>query len=180
MKFGEIAKIRDLDIYPKSLFLEKIHCMEIIQRGKQKGAKNGKQLIPEYLIYETIAGKPIYRKGYGKVLNKTKTLDDIIASGGIQSEIIHLLNIILFTRLGCQNYRFYSKEAGIHIDPNNNLASDLIIYSKVVLTPDKITTKYVDVPGQVYLEVDIKAELEDMSETGYIRLKTQKNAGFRR
>lgn len=47
--------------------------------------------IPGYLIYETMNGNPIYYKGYKSVLNKTKTIDDIIGSSGLQAFILMYL-----------------------------------------------------------------------------------------
>jgi hypothetical protein len=106
--------------------------MDATQAIKRPAAKDKK--IPGYLIYETIDGKPFYYKGYRDVINKTKTLEEIMAASGIQSQIIHYLNIILYTIIGVAKYRFYSNETGVHIDHWKNLASDLAIYDKTSLT----------------------------------------------
>ncbi len=152
--------------------------MKSIQAAKAHHDTDSIQDIPDYLVYEVIDGKPIYYKGWQEVLNKTKTLEEIIASSGIQSYILYYLNIILFTKLGTNNFLFFSNESGVHIGHKKNLASDLAIYSKEILSAEKITTKYVDVPATVYVEVDIKADVEDMGETGYISLKTKKLLNF--
>jgi hypothetical protein len=46
------------------------------------------------------------------------------------------------------------------------------------LTPDKISRKYASVPPQISLEIDIDADVEEMTETGYIYKKTQKLLNF--
>jgi len=45
-------------------------------------------------------------------------------------------------------------------------------YDKKVLPSSKISQHYTDVPAELHIEVDIQAELEDMTGTGYIKHKT--------
>ncbi len=134
--------------------------------------------IPTSLIYEIMDGKPIYYKGYRDVLNQTKTIEEIMACSGLQGIIISYVLRILFTKLDEKKYHIFTNEIGVHIEHKNNLASDIGIYDKKILTPDKITVNYPDVPANVFVEVDIKADLEDMTETGYIKKKTQKLLDF--
>ena len=41
-----------------------------------------------------------------------------------------------------------------------------------------ISTKYTDVPPKIAIEIDVKAEYEDLTELGYIYKKTQKLLNF--
>lgn len=52
------------------------------------------------------------------------------------------------------------------------------MYDQQILPPSKISTQYTDVPSELAIEIDVKAELEDLSETGYIYLKTRKLLQF--
>jgi hypothetical protein len=50
---------------------------------------------------------------------------------------------------------------GSHIDHRSNLALDLVIYERSILTSDKINTEHIDVPPKVVVEVDVNFELEN-------------------
>jgi hypothetical protein len=127
--------------------------------------------LPEELVYETLAGRVFYRKGYREVLNKTKTIEEIMGSSGLQSIIVSYLMKTLF-KLDDEKYWVLSNEIGLHIDHRNNPASDIGIFDVNVLTPDLVDIHYVNVPAKVFVEVDIRADVEDLGETGYITLKT--------
>ena len=140
--------------------------------------KTKKRAIPESLVYEYLDGKPIYRKGYKDVLNKKKKLEEIMGTSGLQSVIISYLMEVLFSKIDKKQYWVLSNEIGTHIAHRENPASDIGIFEKSVLTPNRVTTKYVDVPAKVFIEVDIRAAMDDLGETGYISLKTNKLLDF--
>ncbi len=123
-------------------------------------------------------GVPIYRKGYKSVLNNSKTLQDIMGSSTLQSEIHMYLNSLLFAHFGIDRYAIYSNEAGLHIAKGNNLAGDIFVYDASVMRGDKISKQYADVPPLLAFEIDIEADLEAMSEMGYISRKIEKLLRF--
>ena len=133
--------------------------------------------LPEELIYETLAGRTFYRKGYRDVLNKTKTIEEIMGSSGLQSIIVSYLMKLLF-KLDEEKYWILSNEIGLHIDHRNNPASDIGIFETAVLTPELIDVHYVNVPAKIFIEVDIRADVEDLGDTGYISLKTNELFNF--
>ncbi len=139
--------------------------------------KRPAKTLPEELVYETIAGRVFYRKGYREVLNKTKTIEEIIGSSGLQSIIVSYLMKTLF-KLDDEKFWILSNEIGLHIDHRNNPASDIGIFDVNVLTPDLVDIHYVSVPAKVFIEVDIRADVADIGETGYINLKTQELFSF--
>lgn len=129
--------------------------------------------IPSYLIRDMIDGKPFYYKGYKEVLNKTKTIHDIMPCSTLQAEIIMYLNILLIQAINLKNYRVYTSESGSHLAKNVNYGLDLAVYDKKVLTAKKINKHYANVPPELVVEVDIKVELEDLNEIDFINKKTQ-------
>ncbi|MCF8243859.1 MAG: Uma2 family endonuclease [Saprospiraceae bacterium] len=135
------------------------------------GTKKTAKTLPEELVYETLAGRVYYRKGYRDVLNKTKTIEEIMGSSGLQSIIVSYLMKTLF-KLDDEKYWILSNEIGLHIDHRNNPASDIGVFETSVLTPDLVDAHYVNVPAKIFIEVDIRADVEDLGETGYINLKT--------
>ena len=72
------------------LYLWKKYSKMVAQRGLLQHKKKGDK-IPEALIYEVMDGKPIYYKGYRDVLNKTKTLEEIMACSRLQGIIVSLM-----------------------------------------------------------------------------------------
>jgi Uma2 family endonuclease len=145
---------------------------------KQAPKPPKKRKIPDYLVYEIFDGVPLYRKGYKSVLNKSKTLEDIMGSSTLQSEIHMYLNSLLFGFFGIENYAIYSNEAGLHISKSNNLAGDILVYDAKAMSGDKIGKKYSDIPPILAFEIDIEVDLSDMTETGYVTRKIEKLLHF--
>lgn len=137
-----------------------------------------KRKIPDYLVYEVMDGKPIYYKGYQSVLNKTKTLEQIMGCSSIQAVIITYLLRIIFKSIDDKKYHVLTNEIGNHIDTNNNLSNDIAIFDKAVLTPDKINKKYPDVPPKLVIEIDTEADVSELTGFGYIYKKSRKLLDF--
>ena len=72
--------------------------------------------VPDALIREEINGEPYYYKGYKAVLNKEKTLADIMGSSGLQSLIVEILFRFLILHLPRKQYRIFTNEVGGHIN----------------------------------------------------------------
>jgi hypothetical protein len=141
-------------------------------------SRKKRRKIPDYLIYEMMDGNSIYYKGYKSVLNKTKTIDDIIGSSVLQSYILMYLQMILFKKLDVGKFILLSNELGLHISTGNNLAGDLLIYNKQKLTPDKIKNNYADIPPEIAIEIDTKADLNNLIFQKYVSNKTNKLLNF--
>jgi len=121
-------------------------------------------------------GKPYYRKGYKDVINKTKTVEEIMGSSSLQFILIDYLLGIIYGFIDRSKYYIATNEAGLHLSKNNNLANDIAIYSSTILTPDKIVNRYADVPPQLVIEIDTKIDGENNNVA--INLKTQKLLNF--
>lgn len=134
--------------------------------------------VPEALIYEIMDGKPVYYKGYREVLSGNKTIAEIMGSSSLQALIVFYLTVFIGKFIDEDNYTVLTSEAGLYVDHKNNLANDIAIFDQSVLTPDKISRKYANVPPTIVFEIDIDADVEDMTETGYIYKKTQKLLTF--
>jgi Uma2 family endonuclease len=132
--------------------------------------------IPEYLIYEVIDGKPIYRKGYKKVLGKKKTLEEIMGSSSLQSAIISVIVKFLNQKLP-DNFWVGASESGLHLALNQNLSMDIPIYE--IEKHFILTTQYANVPPKILIEVDIEADTENFeNDFDYYFTKTQKLLDF--
>ncbi|MBD0364882.1 MAG: Uma2 family endonuclease [Flavisolibacter sp.] len=138
--------------------------------GRKKTA--GRKKAPDTFIYEIIDDKPLYYKGYREAIRAKQNAESVMGSGTLQAVIISYLLQILYRVCGTENYYIFSGEPGIHIDHKNNLAGDILVYDKTVLPVSKISGQYADVPAELHIEVDIQAEMEDMTEMGYIKRKT--------
>ncbi len=147
------------------------------RRLTQSGTVRAKK-IPESLIYETIDGKPFYRKGYRDVVAGKKTLEEIMGASTLQSVLVSYLMKVIFTFIDEDKYFVLVSEPGVHIDHRSNLANDIAIYDQAVLPPSSISKKYADVPPYIAVEVDINIDATDTSETSYIYRKTRKLLDF--
>ncbi|MCU0352925.1 MAG: Uma2 family endonuclease [Cytophagales bacterium] len=134
--------------------------------------------VPESLVYEIMDGEPLYYRGYKEVLSGKKTLEEIMGSSTLQSVLIQYLNRILFKQLDEKLYWIFSSESGVHINHRNNLSHDVAVYEKKVLSPDKISANYADVPCKIGFEIDIKADLSNPKHYDYVNGKTQKLLDF--
>ena len=152
--------------------------LERPKRARRLPAVISAKNIPESLIYEMMDGKIIYRKGYKQVLAGKKTLEEIMGASSLQSLVAFHLTSIIAKFIDEDIYFVLINESGVHLDHKNNLANDLAIYDQSVLKPSMISTKYTDVPPKIAIEIDVKAEYEDLTELGYIYKKTQKLLNF--
>lgn len=119
--------------------------------------------IPAHLVREMIDGVVFYYAGYRDVLNKNKNLDEIMSDSGLQFFLKLYLYDLLKAGLDPKKYRIGSGELGFHADYRNNMGLDVVVFDRAVLTPDKITPKFVTVPAKLVVEVDVNVELPDRS-----------------
>lgn len=131
--------------------------------------------IPEYLVWEILDGKPLYRRGYKDVLRKTKKTEDIMGASGYQSSIIAYIVKLLNRKLD-DNFEIYSSEAGLHLHKNSNFSMDIAVYEN--LPANAITKKYIAIPPKIVIEVDIDIDPDSMHELEYVEAKTQKMLDF--
>lgn len=122
--------------------------------------------------------KPIYYNGYRDVLSGKKTTTEIRGASSLQSVIIsHLMKVILLF-IDEDQYFVLVSEPGVHLTHRDNVSNNMAIFDQAVLTGSKIAKKYVDVPPKIAIEVDIDADVESLTETGYIFKKTRKLLDF--
>lgn len=130
--------------------------------------------VPAYLIKEVLNGIPIYYKGYKAVLRKEKTLESIMGSSGLQVFILRYFSYLLIRQLDENQYYVFTGEGGMHLDVNNNLSGDVMIYEQSKLPVSKIDTHYLDVPPKIDIEVDVSIDTTDFTEQTYIHQKTDR------
>ena len=137
-----------------------------------------KRKVPDYLVYETMDGQPIYYKGYQSVLSKTKTFEEIMGCSSLQAVLVDYMLRVIYRFIDTDQYRVLSNEIGSHIDTGNNLSNDIAIYEKSVLPAAKISKKYPDVPPKIAIEIDTEADVSELTGFGYIYKKSKKLLDF--
>lgn len=128
--------------------------------------------IPDSFIYEILNGKPLYYKGYKEAIRNNQNAESIMGASSLQVFILNYLVRILYNVCDENKFWVFFGEPGLHISHKNNLGGDILVYDKKIFPSSKISKHYADVPAELQIEVDITAELEDMTETGYIKKKT--------
>ena len=146
---------------------------------KKGSTEEKKENIPDYLIYEMLDGIPIYYKGFRDVINKTKTLEEIMAYGIFQWLLINVLKNYFEPIFG-KKFWLLSGEGGLHIKQNSNPSLDFVFLLKSKVSIKKALNKYLDIPPSVVIEVDTKADIKELSFTGseYVQKKTQELLNF--
>lgn len=139
--------------------------------------KRKKDEIPSYLIYEVIDGIPVYYKGYKEVLAGTKKLEDIMGYGEIQTFLVNLIRDY-YNAIYKNQYWVFAGESGVHVEKRNNLATDIAFYPKKQLSWKAAKNNYINVPAEIVIEVDTKADPDILEEMNYYAGKTQNLLDF--
>ena len=141
--------------------------------------KSNKIIVPDYLVREVVGGERWFYRGYRDVLNGLKQADEIMACSSLQSIIVNFINNKLWNRLEDEPFWVMSNEIGNNISKKSKAAYDVAVFSETVLPANQINTHYPNVPPQLVVEVDLRAESEiPTPDDVMIQLKTQKLLDF--
>ncbi len=125
--------------------------------------------VPDHLIYEVVRGKPIYYKGYKEVLNGTKTFEEILMESTLQSWLKAQFIGLLFSKFLNTNWHLTVGEMGINLSREDKRGADISIFKKKNLV---LNEKYSDLPPEIIIEIDVRAEIEEGIELDYVAEKT--------
>jgi hypothetical protein len=145
---------------------------------QQKKSLSYPETASNPLIFEEWDGKIYYRKGYREVLSGAKTVEQIMGSSSLQAEIISCILQAILRSINLRKYRVHTSEPGIHVSKQVNMAGDILVYDRAVLTSEKISRKYADVPPKIVIEVDISIEAEGITEMSYVFRKSERLIEF--
>ncbi len=134
--------------------------------------------VPEFLVKEMLNGLPIYYKGYKSVLKNEKKIEDIMGASGLQVFIVRYFIRLLDRMLNEHLYYVLSGEGGIHIDKNNNVSGDVLIFDKKNLNPAMIDTHYLNIPPLINIEIDVQIDNGNFTDWEYIETKTKNLLAF--
>ena len=136
-------------------------------------------ILADKLVYEEMDGRKLYRKGYKKFLNQTKTIEEVMGCSSLQAAIVSVLLSYLYRNIEDEGFEIMTNEAGLHISLGNNLSSDIILYDAKDFFNYCLDEHYFNVAPKMVIEVDIKIELEeDMDPVDYWTKKTEKLLSF--
>jgi len=155
----------------------------VIQEQKKKRRKIGAKKriprqIPESLVYERVNQIPIYYRGYQEVIKGKKQVEEIMGSSFVQSFLISRLVRFLIAHLP-DIYEVLTNELGIQFSKGHWCAADIAIYAKTQLRKIPLHNQYLDIPPQIVIEVDTKADLDAFLTTmDYYYTKTDALLAF--
>lgn len=136
------------------------------------------QTIPASLIFEELDGRPLYRKGYKKVLENNLSPEEIMGCSFLQGLIIRIISTYISQMLKSMPYWVITGESGLHVSHGNNLANDIAVFDKSLIK-NVFSKNYPDVPPKVAIEIDVKIEAGQFSsEDDYLFRKSEKMIGF--
>ena len=135
------------------------------------------------LTYERRHGSPIYYRGYEKVLSGELPPEAVMGSSVLQAWIIDVIVRFLHKFLSGNRYQLLYNEVGFKFAPRSWYSLDIAIWDRAKLFEEGIKDKYAQVPPEIVIEVDTKADLEKFSTPQeYFHVKTQDllNAGVKK
>lgn len=84
-----------------------------------------------------------------------------MSDSGLQAVLKDFIGDLLKAGLDRKSWRVIAGEIGNHLSHRHNFGLDVVVFDKKVLTPEKITAQFVDVPAKSVVEVDVNVELPD-------------------
>jgi len=135
---------------------------EVKDKNKTQVQSARRKKIPESLVYERLPdGTPIYYQGYKEYIKGTKSIESIVGSGFQQSFIIGC--VVKYLNLNLPpHFVLLLNEFGLKTGNKSWRNLDIAIYDRAQLKGVPRQDKYLSIPPQVVIEVDTKAELEDL------------------
>ena len=136
--------------------------------------------VPDYLVYEMDEGRPIYYRGYQDVIQKTKTLEDIMGCSIIQALMATLISYFIKEKFP-SNYICLGNELGLKLALKSRRNLDLAVYDKNKLADRSVlfSNQYAQTPPQIVFEIDTRADLSAFeAPADYYHRKTQQLLDF--
>lgn len=96
----------------------------------------------------------------------------------MQGSIIYVLLSYLYKNLEDKGYVIMTNEIGLHLSLGNNLSSDIIIYQREDYIRYEVNELYFNIAPKIVIEVDVKIDLERISDIDYVTEKSQALFGF--
>lgn len=128
--------------------------------------------VPDALIYEISRGTPIYYHGYKAYLSGDKTMEELMGGGYLQVFVIMAIIKHLLAELP-NAYQVFTNEIGVILNKGDWRALDIAIYRKDALKDVPLENKYLQIPPEVAIEIDTKADLENFTTSmDYVHEKT--------
>ena len=127
--------------------------------------------VPDFLVREIIGGQKFYYRGYKQVISKKISFEAIAYSSSLQAVLAAYLTVQLVKGNLHAQYIILSGNPSLAINPDNQLVCSTLLFAPSVLTPDKISIKYADVPPKIALLMDDKVEVPAHLYLSYVRRK---------
>ncbi len=115
------------------------------------------------LTYEVVDGRPIYYRGYRDVLEGKRQPEEVMGASFLQAFLVKKIALFLIERLEKGGeYEVLFHELGIKTGRGLRTL-DLAVFRRRDL-PKEPEPFYMEVPPDIVLEVDVRAEIEDAIE----------------
>jgi len=140
---------------------------------ERKGEKTDfeRERLLKALTYEMVNGKPIYYRGYQKVLKGEMPLEGVMGSGELHALLVILIASYLREKLG-KDFLVLGGELGFFTSPKSFRALDIAVYRREDIK--KPSKGYAKKPPVAVIEIDTKADLSDYENfEAYMYEKTQ-------
>ena len=127
--------------------------------------------VPAYLVRDVINGVVYPYKGWREVLNKEKTAEGVMGSSSLQSYLTNLISDYLATVIDRKKYQKFVGEIGNRLAKKNNFSYDIALASKEVVSKKTVDNKYLQVPPELVIEIDVNVDTNKETEMEYVHNK---------
>ena len=97
-----------------------------------------------------------------------------MGASGLQSFIVSYIYKLLVRQLSDDTYHILTGETGLHLELNDNLSGDIVLFEYDQLSVENIDTHYLNIPPKIDIEIDVNIDTSDFTEQTYIYQKTDR------
>ena len=124
-----------------------------------KTAQRKRKRVPRALVYEMVRGRPVYYRGYEKVLTGELPPEAVMGSSALQAKIVQVLLLFLHRVLNLKQYEILAHELGFMMASGHWRALDIAVFERQALREEGYPNRYTRTPPLLVIEVDTKADL---------------------
>ena len=143
-----------------------------------KEKEERRERLLRLLTYEVVDGRPIYYRGYKDVLEGRKQPEEVMGSSAFHARVLEYVLRRMFGSLSEEEFRIATGEVGVitHTGSRRNL--DIALFKASDVREYELTPHYYPVPPLLVVEVDVKADVGNEGDLGYILKKSRELIDF--
>ncbi len=108
-----------------------------------------------------IDGVRFYYPGFRQAIKNKKNHESVMADSFLQSFLKNLIGDFLKSKIDKKTWMVLVGETGSHINLNNNLGMDIVIFDRTEALKQRNLLNYSNIPPNLVIEIDVNVVLPD-------------------